>query len=426
MSKIELNSHQESRSVILRFLFLIWILNMPFLLGTFIFQLGNHSKLMQILALTAENNAGAWWSGMQLLLFGLICLSASGELSKTLGEMKCPLIVLGLIGLGLSADEMGSIHERVALFGEKYFGSGKLALLPFAIIGGGAAGYSILALYRARASAGNVWLCVCIGFGLFGLVWVQEHIEHAVSFNRPYAKAWRAVIEEGTELLGFSVLLIGGLLLRSRLGRQRSVSSALLSNQFAVRFASLLSLIAIVPVILVRLPYSRAELGFPRSGDYGVTIPVQLFAISALIAVQLSRMCRKERNPWLIVGVTLAATSLATLVSYPHPFTLPAALGGRTIAWLADLDMFVAVPLLAIAGFLVPGLNRIRLAVFVVAAQLSVTALILSRKEWADLMAPYLVSVPVVFYLICRSGSHLSLSQILQSPRRQLARMRNC
>jgi hypothetical protein len=137
-------------------------------------------------------------------------------------------------------------------------------------------------------------------------------------------------------------------------------------------------------------------------------------------------MCRKESNRGLIVGVSLAGTSLATLASYPHPFTLPAALGGRTIAWHADLDMFVAVPLLAIAGFLVPGLNRIRFALFVAAVQLSVTALILSRKEWADLMAPYLVSGPVVIYLMRRSGSHLSFGQILQSPRRQLARVWNC
>jgi len=405
MSGIEQKSHHESRSVIPRFLFVVWALNMPFLYATFIAEFGTQSTLIKILRLTSENNAGAWWSGMQLLLFGLICLSTSGELSKTLGEMKRPLIVLGLIGLGLSADEMGSIHERVSLFGKENFGSGKLALLPFAIIGGGAVGYSVLALYRARASVGNVWLCVCIGFGLFGLVWVQEHIEHAASFTRPDAKAWRAVIEEGSELLGFSVLLTGSLLLRTRLGLQRSVSSALLPNQFALRFASLLSLMAIVPVILVRLPYSRAELKFPRSGDYGLTIPVLLFAIAALIAVRLSRICRKDRNRWLIVGVILAGTSLATLASYPNPFMLPAALGGRTIAWHADLDMFVALPLLAIAGFLVPGLNRIRFAVFVVAAQLSVTALVLSRKEWADLLAPYLVLVPVVLYLMRRSGS---------------------
>ncbi len=399
MSGIERKSHQESRSVILRFLFVVWTVNMPFLLATFIAEFGTQSTLVQAMRLTSENNAGAWWSGMQLLMFGLICLSTSCELPKTLWDLKRPLIVLGLIGLGLSVDEMGSIHERVAEFGQKYFGSGKLALLPFAIIGGGAVGYSSLALYRARASVGKVWLCVCIGFGLFGLVWVQEHIEHAVSFNRPDAKAWRAVLEEGSELLGFSVLLTGGLLLRSQLGRERSVSSALLPNQFAVRAASLLLLVAIVPVILVRLPYSRAELDVPASGDYGMTVPVLLFAISALIAVQLSRMCRKESNRWLIVGVSLAGTSLATLASYPHPFTLPAALGGRTIAWHADLDMFVAVPLLAIAGFLVPGLNRIRFALFVAAVQLSVTALILSRKEWADLMAPYLVSGPVVIYL---------------------------
>ena len=412
--------------MILRFLFFLWILNMPFLLATFMFQIDSHSKLMLTLALTTENSAAAWLSGMQLLLFGLICFSTSAELPMTTEGMRRALILLGLIGLALSTDEMGSIHERVAGFGNDHFGSGKPALLPFAIIGAGAIGYSVLVFYRARASVGNVWLCVCIGFGLFGLVWVQEHIEHAVSFNRPVAKAWRAVLEEGTELLGFSILLASALHLRSRLGRQWSVSSALLPNQFAVRFTSLFLLMAIVPVLLVRLPFTRAELEIPLSGDYGMTIPVHLFAISSLIAVQLSRMCRKGRNPWLIVGVTLAATSLATLASYPHPFTLPAALGGRTIAWHADLDMFLAIPLVAIGGFLVPGMNRIRLTVFVVAAQLLITALILSRKEWADLIAPYLVSVPVLLYLMRRSGSQLPLCQIIRSPRQQLARLRNC
>jgi hypothetical protein len=410
MSEIERKSHEESRRFILRFLIVVWALNMPFLIATSIAEFGTQSPLAQILRLTSENNAGAWWSGMQLLMFGLICLSASGELPKTLGEMKRPLMVLGLAGLCLSADEMGSIHERVSEFGKENFGSGKLALLPFAIIGGGAVGYSVLALFRARASVGNVWLCVCIGFGLFGLVWVQEHIEHAVSFIRPEAKAFRADLEEGSEFVGFSFLLIGSLLLRSRLGRQRSVSSALLPNQFALRVVSLLLLMAIIPVILVRLPFSRAELDIPASGNFGITIPVLLFAISALISVQLSRMCRKERNRWLIVGVTLAGTSLATLVSYPDPFTLPATLGGRTIAWRADWDMFFAIPLLAISGFLLPGLNRIRFAVSVVVVQLLIIALILSRKEWADVIAPYLVSVPVVLYLMrCFKSASVAL-----------------
>ena len=122
-----------------------------------------------------------------------------------------------------------------------------------------------------------------------------------------------------------------------------------------------------------------------------------------------------------MVAVALAGTSLATLASYPHPFTLPTALGGRTIAWLADIDMFFAVPLIATAGFLVPGLNRIRLAIIALVVQILVTALVLSRKEWADVMAPYLVSVPVAFYLIRRSGSNLSLRRIAQSSRRAIA-----
>jgi hypothetical protein len=347
--------------------------------------------------LTGENNAGAWWSGMQLLLFGLLYLSASGELSKSLSELKRPLIVMGLVGLCLAADEKGSIHERVSLIGKEHLGSGKLALLPFAIAGVGAVGYSVLALYRARAAVGNVWWLICLGFAVFGLVWVQEHIEHAYVFERPFAKGLRASMEEGAELLGFSLLLTSGLLLRTRLARLHGTSSALLPSQSALRFAALLMLIAIVPVVLTRIPFTLGELDFPRSGDYGLTIPVKLFAISALIAVQLPGSSGKNRISWIIVGGILVATSLAVQATYPNRFTW----GTRMISWRADMDMFLAVPVIAF-GFLLAGLNRIRLAVLVVAVQGLVTALVLSRKEWADWIAPYLVAVPVAVYLVSR------------------------
>ena len=391
--------NREQNGAAARLFFILWLLNTPFLIATFIAHLGGRSQLLESMRLTSENNAGAWWSGMQLLLFGLLCLSASGELSKALSELKRPLIVLGLIGLCLAADEMGSIHERVSGFGKAHFGSGKLALLPFAIIGAGAVGYSILALYRARATVGNVWWWVCIGFTVFGLVWVQEHIEHANTFDRPFAKGLRATLEEGSELLGFSLLLTSGLFLRTRLGRVRGDSSALLPSQSALRMAALLMLMAIVPVILMRIPFTRVEIDFPKSGDYGLTIPVLLFAISALIAVQLPGSSRKNKISWIIVGVFMASTSLAVLATYPNRTTW-----GKEIYWRPDIEMFLAVPVIAF-GFLVAGLNRIRLAVFAVMAQLLVTALILSRQEWGDWLAPYLVSVPVVVYLLKRVSS---------------------
>jgi protein-S-isoprenylcysteine O-methyltransferase Ste14 len=156
-------------------------------------------------------------------------------------------------------------------------------------------------------------------------------------------------------------------------------------------------LIAIVPAVLIRIPFTRVELDFPKSGDYGLTIPVLLFAISALIAVQLPGPSRKNTISWIIVGVILAATSLAVLASYPNRITW----GTRVISWHADMDMFLAVPVIAF-GFLVAGLNRIRLAVFAVVVQCLVTALILSRQEWGDWVAPYLVSVSVVVYLLWR------------------------
>jgi hypothetical protein len=399
MGKLERNNREENR-VAARFFCTLWLLNIPYLIATFIAKLGDRSPLVELMRLSSENNAGAWWSGMQLLLFGLLYLSASGELSKAPSELKRPLIVLGLVGLCLAADEMGSIHERVSLFGKEHFGSGKLALLPFAMVGVGAVGYSVWALYRERAAVGNVWWWVCIGFTIFGVVWVQEHIEHAYVFDRPFAKGLRASLEEGSELLGFSLLLTSGLLLRTRLGRVRGDASALFPSQSALRMAALLMLMAIVPVVLIRIPFTRVELDFPSSGDYGLTIPVQLFVISALIAVQLPGSDRKNMISWIIVGVIMAATSLAVLASYPNRTTW----GTQVIYWRADIEMFLAVPVIAF-GFLVAGLNRIRLTVFAGAVQCLVTGLILSKQEWGDWVAPYLVSVPVVVYLLKRASS---------------------
>ena len=58
--------NREQNGAAARLFFILWLLNTPYLIATFIAQRGGRSQLVESIRLTSENNAGAWWSGMQL------------------------------------------------------------------------------------------------------------------------------------------------------------------------------------------------------------------------------------------------------------------------------------------------------------------------------------------------------------------------
>ena len=154
-------------------------------------------RLLRLFSLRSENNFGAWWSGILLFLPALLAIDAA------MAERANPArargwYVLSAIFLALSADEIGSIHERVG-------NDGWLYLLPFGIVFLGLAVYALYVIGKDPDTR-RIAFGIAVGFALFGMVAVQEFVEHKVTWPQRLIGI-RAVTEEGTELLAMILLL---------------------------------------------------------------------------------------------------------------------------------------------------------------------------------------------------------------------------
>lgn len=152
--------------------------------------------LIRSLELTTENSLGAWWSGTLLLLAGLHMTDGS------MGNRDRPRLALGWLAIAtvmllLSADEVGSIHERTGLRG-----------IPLALPLAGALGFGLLALWSSGQRRQAVWVAVALAF--FASVAWQEYLEDYTQWYLDY-EGLRAAIEEGCELLAMIILLRVGL-----------------------------------------------------------------------------------------------------------------------------------------------------------------------------------------------------------------------
>ncbi|MGR3463731.1 hypothetical protein [Limimaricola sp.] len=157
--------------------------------------------------LALENNLAAWWSGM---LLALVALHATD--GAMLNRELSPSVARGwwliaIVLIFLSADEVGSLHERLGGLGQAY-GFGKWAfLLPLGAVLGLVFWTALYLLWQAKGRHRRQVWPVLSGFLLLGSVALQEFVEHEFEWSNVYLKASRVGIEEGTELVGMLVLL---------------------------------------------------------------------------------------------------------------------------------------------------------------------------------------------------------------------------
>ena len=156
-----------------------------------------HAVLAHIppwLDLALENNLGVWWSGA-LLFVGAMLLFEAAVTSTP--EARRPFAILGLLSLGLSVDEVASVHERLS---ERW---GWSPLLAIGLVAAGLLGWALQAL--ARRSARRTAFLVLAGYVLYASVVLQEAAEHGnvVRWLRQSAR-----LEEGIELLGSLLILL--------------------------------------------------------------------------------------------------------------------------------------------------------------------------------------------------------------------------
>jgi hypothetical protein len=179
--------------------------------------------------LRGENNFASLFSGVFLLVIALHAFDGWALNQSSEPRVAYAWMMLSLVLIALSFDEIGSLHERVPSIGGL---SEWWSLLPFGLVLGGMAGYAIFCFYRSPELR-KIAIGIFFGFVLLASVAFQEYLEWTVdwtaSSNLRFFKVWlRPVIEEGTELFGMAVLLY------ATLGNTRGILSRVEVSRFPV------------------------------------------------------------------------------------------------------------------------------------------------------------------------------------------------
>jgi hypothetical protein len=211
-----------------------------------------HIPFLGQFSLAHERNVAAWGSGAILFISGLILLNNIRSLNNTDRKANLGYIGLGLILFGLSADEVGSIHERIDdiiplnnainntlqnFRDENRFLTDDFVweiprlffflLLIFLFL------FQTYLLCKDTVARKYI-LLVIAAFVLFSLVYAQEKLEYYINTEyilTPVQGAMRVILEELCELVGFFLLLLFAVITKtlrvdclSQLGRHARVS----------------------------------------------------------------------------------------------------------------------------------------------------------------------------------------------------------
>lgn len=188
----------------------IWILmvNVFLIIMTALFPYVIHDFLrwnvINHFNLAGEMTFAAWWSGILLLWAGILAYDMSRQEDQTQRAWG----ILALLFVLLSFDEIGSLHERAS-----NTISGTIGLQLAAIIGGGAFLYACWLLWQHCQDRKGIVLLL-LGGAMMASAALHEYLEHNVHWPFLIAGA-RVALEEGSELTGMLLSLVGLVRLRS-------------------------------------------------------------------------------------------------------------------------------------------------------------------------------------------------------------------
>lgn len=289
-------------------------------IGVNYFLPGFAPTLIDAMQLTHENNVAVWWSGALLLMTSIHAFDAAAAASKR-GALRPARAWLSLsaVSLFLSADEIGSLHERLGMVAERILGvNAWFPQIPIAMV------LALLLLYalnvfRQDKEHSHYVVPLLLGFGVLGTVPLQEQVEHM--FEWPQAIQWlRASVEEGTELLGMLLLL--RVVLRPTFeiaGRKDPTERRFARFLPALGPAHLLSICAAAPLfaaLVVRIPDGRGQLA-----DW---VGVAAFLGAGVAAAEwLLQGRRAERGRlFLLAGTGVVGSIVATALDPEMVLTL--------------------------------------------------------------------------------------------------------
>jgi hypothetical protein len=170
---------------------------LTFLAGTRMDDTAFIWKVAKQFNLGVELNFATWWSSA--LLFGAALL-AYELFSTQRSKLRAAWLILTAVFTALSLDELGGLHERIGELSWLFF-------VPIGAIAALALAYAFYQLLQERAMHRSTGILL-LGFALLGTIIVQEFLEFAVDWTGTL-RALRMAVEEGTELVGQSLLLWG-------------------------------------------------------------------------------------------------------------------------------------------------------------------------------------------------------------------------
>lgn len=255
-------------------------------------------------SLASENNLGVWWSSICLLTFALLSYELfCTEKDKT----RTAWLALSILFVGLSWDEIGSLHERVGGWSD---------LLPYALVCVALCIYSLTKLLATKSSRQSAYL-ILGAFLLFFSVALQEYLEHA--FIWPFwLSGIRVGVEEGTEL--FALVLCLAALVRQRQKRLKSNSLlAIIPNPFLMKHLIVILFSGMVLHLGASL-YALELSDLGQRGNPAICYPTSLFYL--LFATCLWKVQNREQsNPtiWTVAALEFIFVSAGIVF---NPFGL--------------------------------------------------------------------------------------------------------
>lgn len=271
------------------------------------------------IGLAGENNVGAWWSAMLLLLAAMLAFDGFASPTKPDTERR-GWLALAMLLLFLSFDELASLHEYLASRSLRQIAA--LALPLFAL-----ACYALIQLHRGGLWRRHVGLLLA-AYILLGTVPLQEYIQHTREWPSTVIYGVRAAIEEGTEI---AALLIFVALTRANtaaLARAGRSAFELIGRHGGLSIASAALLLPLLVAATFVLPYPAGPADWLASS---------LYFAAALLVVRgaMAGDGRSQRETLARLGLYLAASVGSNAIRYtwdPDVLGMPIALRGVLIA----------------------------------------------------------------------------------------------
>lgn len=275
--------------------------------------------------LAVENTFAVWWSGILLFLIGFL---AYQHYLLEKGDTKKAWLGISIIFMGLSIDEIASLHERIGGLGV-WYAYFPLALACFIVLS-----YSLQKLFFKNESRFTAIL-LSLAVVLFAFSAFQEYLEWTVNLPS-WAFGPRLVFEEGTELVGSLVGLIGVVSYPNR-KHMRQLKNLLPKASTIKRYKNLLFTLLVIHFFLSMTTFSWSYLKI--LGHPIVWYPMIVYFILFLYSLQ--KFLKESTNNFYL-SLMLSAGFLFCSALIPYVFTSSFNWSLSSEKWIFDASFLIS------------------------------------------------------------------------------------